>query len=87
MIRNLSLIIISLSLIGCATQAELDARTIEDIDISGKDGNCVRQALAVYSSCAGESSKFGGSSGAVISGLAACKSAYKVAISTCPAER
>ena len=80
------LVCLAISLCGCATQAELDARSIEDIDIAGKNVICVKQSLDSYSSCAGNSASFGRSSGAVISGLAACKSAYKVGVLNCPSE-
>ncbi|MDO8926904.1 MAG: hypothetical protein Q7U94_08345 [Sideroxyarcus sp.] len=71
---------------GCASQAELDARNVEDINVSGKDPVCVRQSLAVYSACVAEASKTIGDSGRVVATWTACKSAYRVSISTCTAK-
>lgn len=69
-----------LLIIGCATADSI--RSIDDIDVSKKEGACVRQCIGIYSSCVGQASQANATAHEV-DALKACKSAYRVCTTTC----
>ncbi len=58
-----------LGLSGCAS-------SIDSVDVSGKNQNCVRQCTATYSSCVGGTY--------AISAQNACASGYRACAKSCP---
>ena len=70
-------------LVGCSSVGR-NVRTIDDIDVSKKDGTCIRQqCLQPYTSCVGEASNTTEPE-REIDLLAGCKSVYRACTNTCP---
>ena len=70
-------------LIGCSSVGR-SVRSIDDIDVSKKDGSCIRQqCLQPYSTCMGEASKATDTE-RELDLLAGCKSVYRACTNTCP---
>ncbi len=78
------IIVFSLFLfVGCSSVSR-NARTIDDIDVSKKDGACIRQqCLKPYTSCVEEASKVIEQEREVDL-LVGCKSVYRACTNTCP---
>lgn len=80
----MAVMLVALALLSaCALQAERDARQIDDIDVSGRDGACVRSCLEPYSACSAQASR-AYATAHVVDALTACKSAYRTCVNTCP---
>lgn len=56
--------------------------SIKDVNVNGKEPACVRQCSGSYSSCVSQ----GPSVGFQTETLRACRDAYEVCTSTCPAQ-
>ncbi len=70
-------------LLGCSSTGR-NARTIDDIDVSKKDGACIRQqCLKPYTSCVEEASKSTEEQREVDLSVG-CKSVYRACTNTCP---
>jgi hypothetical protein len=81
-----ALVVFLLALGGCSIQQAKEASSLDDVNLSGKDGACSRQCLDSYSKCASRS----GETIAVdvqANLLTACKSSLKACVSTCPNAR
>ena len=61
--------------IGCAY-------SIKEVDVSKADPSCVRECTASYSSCVSQGNQVGFKTET----LRACKEAYEICISVCPAK-
>jgi hypothetical protein len=66
---TISFALTSLFLLGCAS-------SIDSVDVSGKNQNCVRQCTTTYSSCVGGTY--------AISAQSACTSGYRACAKSCP---
>ncbi len=73
------------SLLACRLfKRNSETRTIDDIDVSKKDGACVRQqCLKPYTSCVEEASK-STEEERELDLLIGCKSVYRACTNTCP---
>ena len=78
------MVVVSLFLlVGCSSVGR-NARTIDDIDVSKKDGACIRQqCIKPYTSCVEEASK-STEEERELDLLVGCKSVYRACTNTCP---
>ncbi len=73
--RMLLLSLVSLALTGCAY-------SIKEVDVSKAEPECVRECTSDYSSCVSQGNQVGFKTET----LRACRDAYEICISACPAK-
>ena len=81
---RLSVVVMALALLGgCAAQQAKEAGSLDDLNLSNKDGVCARQCLDTYSSCTRRS---GETASVFVQAnlLTACKASVKACVQTCP---
>ena len=82
--RILVLVVLLAVVTGCAGYARemAYARTLDDVNVRGKDGACVRSCLATHATCSGRAAMADGM-GQQQEVLFACKSNYVACARTC----
>jgi len=79
---KISVVILLIFMNGCAGATPQES--LEGMDLSSKDQNCVRECTRTYSSCISNASISGGNRLVANDVIRACGGALRICSSTCP---